>query len=105
MDLINAFVFRHCCTIDGQSLGWDGCSRDRGFLRFIFLSFFLFVSLQATEKHFRHFTDGRYPERLGGRRAFGCKALQGKQARQLNADFVEWKHISIFFFTVSAQMD
>lgn len=45
----------------------------------------LFVPLQATEKHFRHLTDGCYPERLGGRRAFGCKALQGKDAKQLNA--------------------
>lgn len=44
-----------------------------------------FVPLQATEKHFRHLTDGCYPERLGGRRAFGCKALQGKDAKQLNA--------------------
>lgn len=36
MDLISALVFRHCCTIDGESLGWDGCSREQGFLRFFF---------------------------------------------------------------------
>lgn len=41
MDLINAFVFRHCCTIDGERLGWDGCSREQGFLRlFFFVCFF-----------------------------------------------------------------
>lgn len=36
MDLINAFVFRHCCTIDGERLEWDGCSQERGFLSFFF---------------------------------------------------------------------
>lgn len=84
-------------------------SENEDFYEFFSLSFppAPFVPLQATEKHFRHLTDGCYPERLGGRRAFGCKALQGKEAKQLNAiRFCSMEtNFIVYFFTVSAEMD